>query len=115
MPARPSAEQGNDGLTGRGNRVGGLISPLREMSLEAAAGKNPVSHVGKLYNVAAREAARALAARPGVTDAVIVLVSRIGRLLHEPQTILVRVHTELGDAELRAATDECIGLTLRRL
>ena len=52
-----SAEAGDDGATGRGNRVNGLITPMRPMSMEAAAGKNPVSHVGKIYNVMARLAA----------------------------------------------------------
>ena len=46
-----SAEGGDDGQVGRGNRVNGLITPYRPMSLEAAAGKNPVTHVGKLYNL----------------------------------------------------------------
>jgi S-adenosylmethionine synthetase len=110
-----SAEQGDDGLTGRGNRVGGLITPLREMSLEAAAGKNPVSHVGKIYNVAAREAARTLAAAPGVREAVVAIVSRIGRPLHEPAAILVRARTELGDAALRALAEECLERVLVRL
>jgi S-adenosylmethionine synthetase len=110
-----SAEQGDDGLTGRGNRVGGLITPLREMSLEAAAGKNPVSHVGKTYNVAAREAARALAGRPGVSEAVVALVSRIGCPLDEPQAVLVRVRAQLSDAELHAAAAECVAVTLARL
>ena len=48
-----SAEAGDDGEVGRGNRIGGLITPYRPMTLEAAAGKNPVTHVGKLYNLAA--------------------------------------------------------------
>jgi S-adenosylmethionine synthetase len=48
-----SAESGDDGQVGRGNRVNGLIAPYRPMSLEAAAGKNPVTHVGKLYNIIA--------------------------------------------------------------
>ena len=46
-----SAEAGDDGQVGRGNRVNGLITPGRPMSLEAATGKNPVTHVGKIYNV----------------------------------------------------------------
>ena len=50
-----SAEAGDDGQVGRGNRVNGLITPGRPMSLEAAAGKNPVTHVGKIYNVLARK------------------------------------------------------------
>jgi len=46
-----SAEQGDDGQVGRGNRATGLITPMRPMTLEATAGKNPVSHIGKLYQV----------------------------------------------------------------
>lgn len=45
-----SAESGDDGQVGRGNRLNGLITPGRPMSLEAVSGKNPVSHVGKIYN-----------------------------------------------------------------
>jgi len=59
-----SAEAGDDGQVGRGNRINGLITPCRPMSLEAAAGKNPVSHVGKIYNVVAHQIAEALAATP---------------------------------------------------
>ena len=43
-----SAEAGDDGQVGRGNRANGLISPYRPMTLEAVAGKNPVTHVGKI-------------------------------------------------------------------
>jgi S-adenosylmethionine synthetase len=46
-----SAESGDDGQAGRGNRLGGLITPCRPMTLEAAAGKNVVSHVGKSYSI----------------------------------------------------------------
>ena len=44
-------EAGDDGSVGRGNRANGLITPCRPMSLEATAGKNPVNHVGKIYNL----------------------------------------------------------------
>jgi S-adenosylmethionine synthetase len=36
-----SAESGDGGEVGRGNRVNGLISFCRPMTMEAAAGKNP--------------------------------------------------------------------------
>src|SRR5690606_40191772 len=58
-----SAESGDYGQVGRGNRANGLITPHRPMSLEAVAGKNPVTHVGKLYNLLASRIA-AEAARP---------------------------------------------------
>ena len=48
-----SAEAGDDGEAGRGNRINGLIVPFRPMTMESVAGKNPVTHVGKLYNIVA--------------------------------------------------------------
>ena len=81
-----SAEAGDDGQVGRGNRVNGLITPYRPMSLEAAAGKNPVSHTGKLYNVLAGRIARRLTNElAGVKDAYCYLLSRIGSPITEPQ------------------------------
>ncbi len=75
-----SAEAGDDGEVGRGNRTCGLITPYRSITLEAAAGKNPVSHVGKLYNLVASRIAAAITAEiPDVPDAACVLVSQIGR------------------------------------
>lgn len=83
-----SAEAGDDGEVGRGNRTCGLITPYRPMTLEAAAGKNPVTHVGKLYNlVASRIAASILAELPVVRDASCVLVSRIGQPVNEPRVV----------------------------
>ncbi|MDX2054617.1 MAG: methionine adenosyltransferase [Polyangiaceae bacterium] len=81
-----SAEAGDDGEVGRGNRANGLITPYRPMTLEAAAGKNPVNHVRKLYNLAAGRMAEALVELlPQVQDASCVLVSRIGERIDEPQ------------------------------
>jgi len=81
-----SAEAGDDGQVGRGNRVNGLITPYRPMSLEAVAGKNPVSHTGKLYNLLAESIAGQIAAElDGVEEAYCFLLSRIGALVSEPQ------------------------------
>ena len=80
-----SAEAGDDGEVGRGNRTSGLITPYRVMSLEAAAGKNPQTHVGKLYNVmATRIASTIVESVPGITAADCVLVSEIGCAVTEP-------------------------------
>lgn len=90
-----SAEAGDDGEVGRGNRVNGLITPYRPMSLEAAAGKNPVTHVGKLYNLLANRIARALVAEvAGVREAYCYLVSRIGRPITEPQLVDLKLRLE---------------------
>jgi S-adenosylmethionine synthetase len=90
--AGTSAEHGDDGEVGRGNRANGLITPYRPMTLEAAAGKNPVNHVGKLYNLAAaRITAEIVRELPEISEASCVLVSRIGDRIDAPQA---------GDVEL---------------
>lgn len=87
-----SAEAGDDGQVGRGNRINGLITPGRPMSLEAAAGKNPVTHVGKIYNVAARDIARRVVAMsPEIARAECLLVSQIGAPITEPAVVEVRI------------------------
>lgn len=87
-----SAETGDDGQTGRGNRANGLITPYRPMTLEASAGKNPVTHVGKLYNAAASRLAAALVAEvDDVAEAECVLVSQIGAPVDAPRLAHVRV------------------------
>jgi S-adenosylmethionine synthetase len=87
-----SAEAGDDGQVGRGNRANGLITPARPMTMEAAAGKNPISHVGKLYGAAAGLIARDLVSRlADVTAAECMLVSRIGAPVGEPQTASLRL------------------------
>jgi S-adenosylmethionine synthetase len=103
-----SAEAGDDGQPGRGNRVNGLITPRRAMTLESVAGKNPVTHVGKLYNVAAGLLAEALVAElPELAEAECRLVSRIGRRIDDPPLLHVRVRGgDLRDARLRARIEE---------
>lgn len=80
-----SAEMGDDGAVGRGNRVTGIIAPFRAASLEAAAGKNPISHVGKLYNVLSLLIAQDLVANvPAVREAQVYILSQIGHKLDQP-------------------------------
>jgi len=80
-----SAECGDDGSVGRGNRVTGVIAPFRSASLEAAAGKNPISHVGKLYNVLGLLAARDIVSNvPEVREAQVYVLSQIGHPLDQP-------------------------------
>ncbi|MGZ5124099.1 MAG: methionine adenosyltransferase [Burkholderiales bacterium] len=87
-----SAEAGDDGQVCRGNRVNGLITPYRPMNLEAAAGKNPVTHTGKLYNLLADRIAHALVDElPGVVDASCYLLSRIGSPVSDPEVADIRL------------------------
>ena len=88
-----SAESGDDGEVGRGNRINGLISPYRPMNMEAAAGKNPVSHVGKLYNILAQMIAVEIVEQlTGVEECYCYLVSQIGSPINEPKVIDLKLH-----------------------
>ncbi|MEJ5338418.1 MAG: methionine adenosyltransferase [Aquificaceae bacterium] len=90
-----SAEQGDDGQVGRGNRVNGLITPYRPMSLEAAAGKNPISHIGKIYNrVANLIAQRVVKEIEEVEESYCYIVSQIGKPINEPQVLDVSVRSK---------------------
>ncbi len=87
-----SAEAGDDGEVGRGNRANGLITPLRPMTLEAAAGKNPITHVGKLYSLVAQRIADAAAGEVEVIDGVqCTLVSQIGAPIQAPWLVHLSV------------------------
>ncbi len=90
-----SAEHGDDGATGRGNRVNGLITPMRPMSLEATAGKNPVSHVGKIYNVLAKIVAERIYNEvKGIREVYVKILSQIGRPINDPLVANVKVLPE---------------------
>ena len=103
-----SAEGGDDGAVGRGNRVNGLITPHRPMSLEAAAGKNPVTHVGKLYNLLALRIARRLEVDLDASYGCVQILSRIGDPVSEP--VAVDVSTTLEDGEaVRSVVDDQFG------
>lgn len=94
-----SAESGDDGQAGRGNRVNGLIAPFRPTTLESVAGKNAVTHIGKLYNLAAGLIAqRAVDELAGVAEAHCLLVSSIGRPIAEPQLASVRLRLHPGSS-----------------
>ena len=113
-----SAEAGDDGQVGRGNRINGLITPGRPMSLEAAAGKNPVSHVGKIYNIVARDIAEMLVANVSeITAAQCLIVSRIGQPLTNPALLQVKLATHDGfpPIKLERRVDEIAAHCLGRL
>lgn len=87
-----SAEAGDSGEVGRGNRVCGIISLRRPASAEAAAGKNPVAHVGKIYNVLAQVLAEDLHHKvTGLQDVTVWITSQIGKPISSPQAVVVEV------------------------
>jgi len=87
-----SADSGDSGQVGRGNRVNGLISLNRPFCSEAAAGKNPVSHVGKIYNVLTfRIAQHVYEEVPEVGEVYIWLLSKIGSPIDHPTVAAAQV------------------------
>ncbi|MEM0094535.1 MAG: methionine adenosyltransferase [Candidatus Micrarchaeaceae archaeon] len=90
-----SCESGDDGSVGRGNRVNGLITPFRIMSLEAAAGKNPVNHVGKIYNIlASLLAKRVVSEYSDIEECDVGILSQIGKPISEPKSITIEIAGE---------------------
>ena len=87
-----SADSGDSGQVGRGNRVNGLISLNRPFCSEAAAGKNPVSHVGKIYNVLTYKIAQHVYEEvPEVEEVYIWLLSKIGSPIDQPEVAAAQV------------------------
>ncbi len=88
-----SMEAGDDGSVGRGNRANGLITPCRPMSLEATAGKNPVNHVGKIYNLLANLIAADAVQETGgdVKEIHVRILSQIGKPVDEPQVASLQI------------------------
>lgn len=112
-----SAEAGDDGQVGRGNRVNGLITPCHPMSLEAAAGKNPVTHVGKIYNVVARDIAEAVVTElPQVARAQCLMVSRIGSPVTSPAIVSIKIATRAGPvSDVQTRVEEIAASCIERI
>ena len=99
-----SSEQGDDGSVGRGNRANGLITPNRPMSMEATSGKNPVNHIGKIYNLLSTDIARSVVEQvDGIRQLQVRLLSQIGSPIDDPHvadaTIITEESVDVADVE----------------
>ena len=87
-----SAESGDSGQIGRGNKVNGVIALNRPMGTEAAAGKNPVSHVGKIYTIMTHQIAERIYREvPGIREVYVWLLSQIGSQIDQPKVAAAQV------------------------
>lgn len=110
-----SAEDADSGQVGRGNRVNGVISVNRPMGTEAAAGKNPVSHVGKIYNLLSHRMAEMLFNEiAGMREVSVYLVSRIGTPIDRPRMAAVQIVPRHG-LEIRDVARQVEEIILREL
>ncbi|MBE0521118.1 MAG: methionine adenosyltransferase [Candidatus Methanoperedenaceae archaeon] len=95
-----SAEDADSGQVGRGNRVNGIIPLNRPVSSEAAAGKNPVSHVGKIYNVLSHRIASEIYLNvPDIEEVYVWLLSQIGEPIDHPKIAAAQVIMARGTVE----------------
>ena len=96
-----SQEIGDDGSVGRGNRCNGLITPYRPMSMEATSGKNPITHIGKIYNVMSKLIAEDVAKKvsPEVEVRVRIL-SQIGKPVSEPLNCNIQLVSATEDKKI---------------
>jgi S-adenosylmethionine synthetase len=108
-----SAEMGDDGAEGRGNRSNGLITLNRPMSMEGTPGKNPVNHTGKIYNLLANTIASEVVEKvDGIQEVYIKILSEIGRGIDDPKVanaqIVPKSDVNLGAIEKKVEriTDE---------
>lgn len=110
-----SAEGGDCGQVGRGNKVNGVIPFGRPMSTEAAAGKNPISHVGKIYNLLSyRIADEVYQGVEGIDEVYIWLCSQIGVPIDQP--LIASAHLNLSPGvELDDVRDDVRGVIEREL
>ena len=87
-----SAEMGDDGAAGRGNRCNGLITPNRPISMEGTPGKNPVNHTGKIYNLLADKIANEVVdSVSGIQEVYIKILSEIGRRIDDPKVATAQI------------------------
>ena len=96
-----SCENGDSGQVGRGNRANGVISFLRPQTMEAWAGKNPITHVGKIYSFAAVNLARIVCeSLPDVSQADIFMVGQIGSPATVPSDVVCNIVVPENCAEI---------------
>jgi S-adenosylmethionine synthetase len=88
-------DYGEEGLVGRGNTRSGFIPMYRTHSMEAAWGKNPVYHVGKVLGVVADAVAKQIFQETGIPNEI-TFVAKNGDLLMEPAHTIIKT-TEKAD------------------
>ena len=112
-----SADGADSGEVGRGNGVNGIIPLMRPRSSEAAAGKNPVSHVGKIYNVLSHRIAEKIYNEvPGLSEVYVWLLSKIGQPVDQPDLAAVEVSMKEGHlSDVEGQITEIVNRELDRM
>jgi S-adenosylmethionine synthetase len=108
-----SADSSDSGQVGRGNRANQVISLMRPAGSEAAAGKNAVSHIGKIYNILCFKLAEDIYANvDGVQEVFVWMYNVIGNPVDRPRAVVVqpvakdKKEIERWSEEIRGIVDE---------
>jgi S-adenosylmethionine synthetase len=110
------AENADCGQVGRGNRVNGLIPLNRPSGSEAAAGKNPVSHIGKIYNLLSYQIANRIYESVDAKEVYVWLVSQIGEPIDKPMIAAAQIITnETPIEEIKRKVEEIIDIELSNI
>ena len=98
-----SIEQGDCGVTGRGNRWNGLISPLRPMTIEGIAGKNTQNHPARLLTTVAQKISSEIHQELLAADEEVscLLVGKVGSYMRELDTIHIQINSKRDIGESR--------------
>ena len=99
-----AVESGDEGAVGRGNRSRGVIPFSRNFSMEAACGKNPVYHTGKLFTAIGDVISKQIYEKYHVEN-VVYCTSRMGDKIEEPWNISVELNKELSKKEFEDIDD----------
>ena len=90
-----SADSSDSGEVGRGNRANQLISLSRPSGSEAIAGKNSISHIGKIYNMLCFRLADEIYNKvPDIDEVFVWMYNVIGQPINKPKAIIVQPVTK---------------------
>lgn len=92
-------ESGDEGAVGRGNRSRGVIPFSRNFSMEAACGKNPVYHTGKLFTAIGDIISQKIYEKYKVENTV-YCTSKMGDSISDPWNISVELNKKISKEEI---------------
>ncbi len=95
-----AVESGDEGAVGRGNRSRGVIPFSRNFSMEAACGKNPVYHTGKLFTAIGDCISKQIYEKYNVEN-VVYCTSKMGDKIEEPWNVSVELNKKLSEEDIR--------------
>ena len=97
-------DYGEEGVVGRGNNRLGIIPSFRPYTMEAACGKNPVYHVGKVLGLVADVLAKKVATKCDCNTEVWI-VTRNADPLFEPNNVIVNTSKKVNVEKIKSIVE----------